>query len=179
MQWFALQVMSAKEEQFRRLALAHPERPQELHIYFPRRAMRVRRQGRETVDEQALFPGYLFVSLEELTPQLVRFFQGVPGFVRWLGTGRTIRALDARDLEILGHFLRFGERLGISQAAFNDQMRIEVLAGPLKGLEGRIVRVDKRKGRARVRLDLYDSSFEVDFGFELISGLGKDASDND
>jgi len=38
----------------------------------------------------------------------------------------------------------------------------------LKDLEGRIVRVDRRKGRARVRLELYADSFEVDFGFEAL-----------
>ena len=31
-----------------------------------------------------------------------------------------------------------------------------------------IVRVDRRKGRARVRLEMYEDSFEVDFGFEAL-----------
>jgi hypothetical protein len=31
-----------------------------------------------------------------------------------------------------------------------------------------IVRVDRRKGRAKVRLEMYDNSFEVDFGFEAL-----------
>jgi transcription termination/antitermination protein NusG len=43
-----------------------------------------------------------------------------------------------------------------------------VINGPLKGLEGKIVKVDKRKGRAKVKLDLYDESFLVDLSFELL-----------
>jgi transcriptional antiterminator NusG len=31
-----------------------------------------------------------------------------------------------------------------------------------------IVRVDRRKGRAKVRLAMYDNSFEVDFGFDSL-----------
>jgi transcriptional antiterminator NusG len=31
-----------------------------------------------------------------------------------------------------------------------------------------IVKVDRRKGRARVRLEMYEDSFEVDFGFEAL-----------
>ncbi|MFW5689149.1 MAG: KOW motif-containing protein, partial [Spirochaetota bacterium] len=46
---------------------------------------------------------------------------------------------------------------------------IEVKEGPLAGLEGRIVKVDRRKQRAKVRLDLYQESFLVDFGFELLA----------
>ena len=46
-----------------------------------------------------------------------------------------------------------------------------MLAGPLKGLEGYIQKVDRRKGRARVKLDLYQESFHIDFGFEFMERL--------
>ena len=52
---------------------------------------------------------------------------------------------------------------------FDANQRIVVEKGPMKGLEGQIIKVDKRKKRARVRLDLYDSTFEIDFGFELLA----------
>ncbi|MCL2557796.1 MAG: antitermination protein NusG, partial [Treponema sp.] len=42
---------------------------------------------------------------------------------------------------------------------------------PLKGLEGRIIKVDKRKKRAKIRLDLYDESFAIDLAFEIIDAL--------
>jgi transcriptional antiterminator NusG len=55
-----------------------------------------------------------------------------------------------------------------SAAYFDENRRIRVISGPLKNLEGMIVRVDRRKGRARVRLEMYEDSFEVDFGFEAL-----------
>jgi transcriptional antiterminator NusG len=55
---------------------------------------------------------------------------------------------------------------------FNENDRIEVIDGPLAGMEGRIVRVDRRKGRARVKLDLYDDSFAIDLGIELVTPAG-------
>jgi transcriptional antiterminator NusG len=51
---------------------------------------------------------------------------------------------------------------------FNDNSRIVVIEGPLMGLEGRIVKVDRRKGRAKVSLDLYNDSFTIDLAFEVI-----------
>jgi transcriptional antiterminator NusG len=52
--------------------------------------------------------------------------------------------------------------------SFDINGRISVKEGPLKGYEGKIVHVDKRKRRARVQLDLYKESYHIDFGFELL-----------
>lgn len=56
-----------------------------------------------------------------------------------------------------------------SKVYFNEEDRIVVSEGPLKGLEGRIIKVDKRKGRAKIKLDFYDNSFAIDLAFEIIS----------
>ena len=69
----------------------------------------------------------------------------------------------------MAHFVRFGEVIGKSTVTFDENSRIQVKDGPLAGLEGRIVKVDRRKQRAKVRLDLYKDSFLVDFGFELLA----------
>jgi len=54
---------------------------------------------------------------------------------------------------------------------FNEDSRIVVVEGPLMGLEGRIVKVDRRKGRAKIMLDLYNDSFSIDLAFEVIGAL--------
>jgi len=46
--------------------------------------------------------------------------------------------------------------------------RIVVLHGPLSGLEGRIIKVDQRKKRAKIALDLCSDSFTIDLAFEVI-----------
>jgi transcriptional antiterminator NusG len=55
--------------------------------------------------------------------------------------------------------------------SFDAERRIRVISGPLKTLEGRIIKVDRRKGRARVRLELYEDAFLIDFGFDAIESL--------
>ncbi len=42
------------------------------------------------------------------------------------------------------------------------------MSGPLKELEGKIVKVDRRKGRAKVKLDMFEHAFLIDFGFEAL-----------
>jgi transcriptional antiterminator NusG len=57
---------------------------------------------------------------------------------------------------------------GKSKVYFDANSRIVVTEGPLMGLEGKIIKVDKRKGRAKIKLDLYNDSFSIDLAFELL-----------
>jgi transcriptional antiterminator NusG len=168
MPFFVLQVRTGAEERFRRQAQKHLGAGQ-AELFWPRRSLRVRRTGawRETVSP--IFPGYLFLRAERLDSGLFRELRGLPGFIRFLRDNSDVEPLGERDLAIVQHFLSFGEVVHRSRARFDAERRIQVLDGPLKALEGRIVRVDRRKGRARVRLELYENSFLIDFGFEDIA----------
>jgi transcriptional antiterminator NusG len=168
MPFFVLQVRTGGEEKYRRQAerVLAPGRGE---LFWPRRILRVRRAGiwRETV--APIFPGYLFLRAGELSTGLFRELKSLPGFTRFLRDNSDVEPLGERDLRILQHFLSFGEVVRPSRARFDAGGRIQVIDGPLKTLEGRIVRVDRRKHRARVRLELYENSFLIDFGFEDIA----------
>jgi transcriptional antiterminator NusG len=165
MPFFVLQVRTGGEEKYRRQAekLLTPGRGE---LFWPRRSLRVRRAGswRETV--APIFPGYLFLRAEALESGLFRELKALPGFTRFLRDNGDVEPLGERDLALLLNFLSFGEVVRPSRVRFDAERRIQVLDGPLKALEGRIVRVDRRKRRARVRLELYENSFLIDFGFE-------------
>jgi transcriptional antiterminator NusG len=168
MPFYVLQVRTGGEEKYRRQA----ERllaPGQGELYWPRRSLRVRRAGiwRKTV--APIFPGYLFLRVDNLSSALFRELKRLPGFTRFLRDNSDVEPLGERDLAILQHFLSFGEVVHPSRVRFDADRRIQVLDGPLKALEGRIVSVDRRKRRARVRLELYENSFLIDFGFEDIA----------
>jgi transcriptional antiterminator NusG len=91
------------------------------------------------------------------------------GFFRFLKSNQDIRPLEGKDLATVLHFVGFGPVAEKSKVWFDDDDRIVVAEGPLKGLEGKIIKVDKRKGRAKVKLDLYDDSFTIDLAFEVIA----------
>ena len=64
--------------------------------------------------------------------------------------------------------MRTGEIAGISTIDLKENHTITVIEGPLKGQEGLIVKLDKRKKRAKVRLSLYKEAFLIDFGFDFV-----------
>ena len=169
MNYYTVQVKTRGEEKYIRLFRAlYPGCP--IQIYFPKRKVSIRRRGFMVQTTPAVFPGYIFLETEE--ELLLRYqwqFRRTDGFFRFLKSNQNIQPLSGRDLETVLHFIkRTGPLAGISQVYFDDNSRIVVVDGPLAGLEGNIVKVDKRKRRAKIKLDLYDDSFTIDLGFELI-----------
>jgi transcriptional antiterminator NusG len=171
MNYYALQVKAGTENKFIRLLRAlHPELS--LPIHFLQRKLDIRKNGKIKSQTSAIFPGYLFIEAQNdheiLTYQWD--FRRTDGFYRFLPSNQDIVSLANKDLEIVLHFInQAGPIAGRSRVYFNENSRIVVVEGPLMGLEGKIIKVDKRKGRAKINLDLYNDSFSIDLAFEVIS----------
>jgi transcriptional antiterminator NusG len=171
MTYYAMQVKTRGEEKFIKLFKArHPEIT--MPIYFPKREMK-ERHGEETVRRTlSIFPGYIFIEMSE-TEKIQQYqwaFRRTDGFFRFLHSNQKIVPLEGRDLEIVLHFIKTpGGVAGISKIYFNENDKIVVMEGPLKGMEGKVVKIDKRKGRAKIKLDLYDDAYLVDLAFEVIN----------
>lgn len=140
-------------------------------LVWPRRKLTIRKKGVLKESLSPIFPGYLFFKTEELTPDIHWILRRTPGFVRFLKSNQNIEPIEGSDKELLLHFLHFGEIVEKSQVSFDENKRIKVINGPMKGLEGRIVKVDKRKRRAKISLSLYEESFTIDFGFEILENI--------
>ncbi|MDR2209996.1 MAG: antiterminator LoaP [Spirochaetaceae bacterium] len=170
MKYFAAQVKTRGEEKYIKLFRAlHPQCG--IKIYFPKRKLNVRRRGVMVQTTPAVFPGYIFLEIddEDSIRHYHWLFRKTEGFYRFLKSNQNIRPLEDRDLETVLHFIkRTGPLAGISRVYFDKNSRIVVVDGPLVGLEGDIIKVDKRKGRAKIKLDLYDDSFTIDLGFEMM-----------
>jgi transcriptional antiterminator NusG len=171
MKYYAIQVKTGNEEKYIRLAersLSVLENCS-MKLIFPKRQLKIRRKGKETKEFLPLFTGYVFLETEELTRELYWFIRSLTGFYRFLHSNDDVVPMEGKNLAILKHFMSFGSVAKISQVVFGENDKIAVIEGPLKGLEGSIIKVDKRKGRAKVRLDFYDTPYVLDFAFENLS----------
>lgn len=167
MQYYTIQVLTEEEDDFARRLLPKlgPDR-----LILPKKLLPIRRRGTTRKEMRPLFPGYAFIQSEDILSELDVYWtiRRTQGFVRFLRESPHPTPLSERDLSLIRHFISFGKCADTSKVTFDEHDRIVVLEGPLKGLEGRIEKVDRRKARARVRLDLYDSSFPIDLGFEVV-----------
>jgi transcriptional antiterminator NusG len=164
-----------KENKFLKLLKSqHPEVA--FPLYFPQRRLDIRKGGKVKASLAAVFPGYIFIEAESDSEIIASqwHFRRTEGFYRFLKSNRDITPLSGRDLELVLHFLKSaGQIAGKSVVYFDENSRIVVIEGPLKGLEGSIIKVDRRKGRAKIKLDMYNDSFAVDLAFEVMGSANQ------
>jgi len=173
MNYYAIQVRTRSENKF--IKLFKSKNPHiTLPVYFPQRQLDIRKQGKLQSSLSSVFPGYIFIEAESDREILACQweFRRTEGFFRFLKSNQEITPLTDNDLALVLHFIKNnGPIVGRSKVYFNENSKIIVIEGPLKGLEGRIIKVDKRKGRAKINLDLYNDSFTIDLAFEVIGSL--------
>jgi transcriptional antiterminator NusG len=173
MKYYAIQVKTRGESKF--IKLFRNMNPDiKFPVYFPQRSLDIRRNGKIRPSLSAIFPGYIFIEAknDDEIKACQWEFRRTEGFYRFLKSNQNISSLKDRDLELVLHFIKnTGPIAGRSKVYFNENSRIVVVEGPLKGLEGMIIKVDRRKGRAKIKLDLYNDSFAIDLAFEVIGTL--------
>ena len=170
MDYYVVQVSTGKEKNFIEDA-EFKNKFDELSysIVFPQRILKIRKAGKVTEKQLPVFAGYLFIGTDEISKDLYQHLRKSKGFYRFLPNNQEPKFLEGRDFEILNQFISFGGLAKISQVVFDENDRIKVIEGPLSGLEGYIVRVNKRKGRATVCLDMCQTAFSIDLGFEILN----------
>jgi transcription termination/antitermination protein NusG len=163
--YYIIQVQTRQEEKFLHAAKSLEQKYRGTFL-LPRRSLRIRRKGQWREAPAVIFPGYVFLQMEEDPNALYWDVKELPGFIRFLKNNRNIIPLEGKDRDILVHFLSFGEVVNRSEVYFKQDKKMAVKSGPLMGLEGLIVKVDRRKKRVKLRLEMYRESYLVDFGYE-------------
>jgi transcriptional antiterminator NusG len=179
MQYYAIHVMTRYEDDYQRHLAPSLEGRK---LFIPKRTLTVRKRGKNKRETLPVFPGYVFFESESILDELDFYWllRKTPGFIRFLRDNISPTPLSERERLLLGHFMSFGESADTSKVTFDENDRIVVLAGPLKGLEGQIVKVNRRKGRAKVALDMCEAGYLIDLGFEVVERVkGKGGGDED
>lgn len=179
MHYFAVQVWTGREQDYVRHFQTCQTSPEACRCLIPTRRLNIRKQGRVKPVEKPIFPGYIFLEHEEalLARELRWQLRSIPHFIRLLPETSQPKPLEEKDRQLLSHFITLHKPADISKVYFDEDDRIVVLEGPLKGLEGRIIKVNKRKGRVKIVLDMCGSAFTLDLGFEIIERQKKGSGD--
>lgn len=175
MNYFVIQVKTKNEEKY--ISLAKQKLSgSSIQLIWPRRKLTIKKKGIEKQSLAPIFPGYIFIESDNISSEIYWILRKTTGFFRFLKSNSNIVPISIEDKSLLAHFLSYGEIVDKSNVYFDENKQIQVVEGPMKGLEGRIIKVDKRKKRAKVELSLYEKSFFIDFGFEVLQ-IKKDLKD--
>ncbi len=140
-------------------------REQILEVRIPTREVVEKKNGKTTVTESNLYPGYLFIRMHMSDDAwyTIRNTQGVTGFV---GPGAKPSALSERDLKSMG---LAEEPKILDEYAVGDE--ITVIEGPLEGFTGTIDEVNPQQGKVRVNLSMFGRMTPTELEFSQIHKL--------
>jgi transcriptional antiterminator NusG len=170
MNYYIIQVATGREQAFidalqkkaPKLAGAH-------NFIFLTRELYIRRQGKTLRELQPVFPSYIIMQTKKtVDAQTVKALKELPDFFHFLKSNAEITPLAGNDLAIIRHFLGLGPCIGPSLVCFDQDDRIIVIEGPLKGIEGNIIKVDRRKQRVKIQVEFASGMHTMDLSFEDI-----------
>lgn len=168
MEWHALFVETGNEEKVKSLLeVKFEDYEGDISFVIPRLIINERRQGVWNEVVKKMLPGYLLIrgniGIEEYY-----MFKGIPGVLKLLRSGGEFTPIPKREIEVLGTLLSEGDVIKPSTITFDEGDKVKVVDGPLKGLEGIIVHINKRKGRAKIKLDFLGGERKIDVGVNII-----------
>ena len=114
----------------------------------------------------AIFPGYVFFSVEDLTPDFLGILRATSGFCKLLLENKEPTQIQGTALEQLKLFIRNGEEWGVSKVVFLPGQKVKAVSGPLVGLEGNIIHVNKKYKQITVQATVVNMSMQFDLKFE-------------
>ena len=148
MSYFVIQVQTGKEQEFLTFA-TQKLTDDNASLFLPRRKLQIRRKGKWIESISPIFAGYIFLKSNSISYDLYKIIKKVPGFIRFLINNYNITPLMENDKELINHFMNYGEIVGKSYICYNTKKKVKVISGPLKGLEGNIIKINKRKKESR------------------------------
>ena len=179
--WYALQCISGKENTFRGLfdaTFSHYK------TFFPKRILEIRRGGEFKTEVTPLFAGYLFfMSKTRLIFQdalsIIRKMNAIHHsnpILKILGMhqdnnamgNEEITPVHSNEMDILLSLTDQNELISFS-SFLQDGDKVKIIHGPLKGFEGVIVKINARKKRVKIALDLLGQKQIIDLGACMVT----------
>lgn len=166
---FLVQTITGKEDLFRRHIENFTKGEVPFQMLIPKRELTERKRGVAKKVTKTIFPSYVFIAAEDLTPDDRLLIRRTPGYIRLMKDrdGKLI-PLRYHDRQLLVRLISSGETTPRSIVRFDKKNRVVPLSGPLKNCEGTIIKIDRRKQRAKVKIQMHDKAFIINFEYQEI-----------
>lgn len=165
--WYAVYVATGQEDNVKsRLEYKFED---SISFYVPKRKMRERKGGIWHDVSHIMFPGYVLAKGHIGTDEYYGF-KNIPGLWRLLLSGGELLPIPEGEIEIFRRLMQEGEVIGPSDLQ-EEGGHVHVVQGPLEGMEGYIVKIDRRKGRAKVKMNFLGEERIVDLSVNLLENI--------
>lgn len=173
--WYVIQVQSGRERQLADLILRtcqeadrfSTEPPLIQECFTPRYRTRRKRDGVYQDEEKLLLPGYL-IAVTTAPDRLQRRLRRIPEFTRLLTMTETFVPLRDDERAWIEEWTTKGDRTIPISVAYKKGETLVVTEGPLKGNEGLITRINRRKCLATIELSIDGKRVTTTIGLAIV-----------
>lgn len=166
--WYVIFTRAGHEQNVRKL-IEQSFSKEEIKLLVPKRKIIERKKGQRVEKIKLLFPGYVFIHTN-MSDEVYYRIRNVLDFAVFLKDGFRPAHVKEDDMRVILSLTGYSDLIGFSKG-INIGGRVKIIDGPLKGYEGLIESIDKRKGRAKVRLKVAGDLKVVDLGIYIVENI--------
>ena len=165
--WYVIQVPTGKETVMCQIIQRVAGKGVLKECFTPRFATEKKIKGQWVSAESLLLSGYVIAVTDDAVALYERL-KNVHAFTRLLASGDSFCPLDEDDRAWLSAFTKEGDRVVPMSKGFMEGDKIVVFSGPLKGREGCITSVNRRKSVAYIELDMCGRRVKTRIGLGIV-----------
>jgi transcriptional antiterminator NusG len=163
-EWYALFVKTGEEEKVKEwMRYQFGDR---FKVLVPKRKLRERKAGVWHDTIRNLFPGYVLFG-GEIDWADYYAIKNTPGILKFLRHGNDFISISDQEMLWIKKLTINGDEIGASDV-FIQNDKVEIIDGPLMSMEGKIIEVNKRKGRVKVLLDFLGESRTIELAINIV-----------
>ena len=167
--WYVIQVLAGYEDRIRADLLKSIEEQglneQFGDILVPS-AKAKQSYGKDEIEEQYLFPGYMLVQLEA-AQATIRLVAQTPRITRFLG-GKDPVPLSDREIERILAQIRGDVIVAVEKHSFDMGSEVEISEGPFGGFMGIIDTIDEEHEKLTVMVSIFGRMTPVELTFDQV-----------
>lgn len=174
MDWYALFVQTGKENTVKK-AIERNFKNSSVRCLLPLRYVPERNQGSIQYRTKEIFPGYIFLEAV-MDANLYHEVRSIPKVIKLLNCGEYkndqsdgyFTRVNPQEMEFITKLVDENGIIGTSEAIEDNNLtRAKIISGPLFGLEKIIKKIDRRKKRAKVVINLLGEAKLVDLSIQF------------
>lgn len=163
--WYVMQVRGGTEHRI--IQQCKVMIPTEIleDCFFPLYEERRKVQGKWQTLQKMLFPGYIFMITDHIE-KLCDALKSVIGLTKLIGIGDELVPLSENEVRFL---LKFGGKEQVVEMSEGviEGANVQILSGPLMGLEAYIKKIDRHKRKAYLEIEMFGRMQSIQVGLEV------------
>ena len=170
--WYALFVVTGKEKLVQNLLykLISKEDIEKYNLIFMVTELEElkKRNSSWEVSVTTLLQGYILIGGNEIDDYIYNKIKSMPKVLNFVKTDKYISKIPHEEIRVLGDWCNDDGIIEHSIIDFDENDKIFVAKGPLKGREGCIKRINKHKRKVLIETELNNKTIKFKLSFEFL-----------